>query len=520
MTVSTGQSETSPGETGRTETSGAARVLSLPQHPSQVRKAVLTINGGAYRYADGTLALRNVDLCVHRGEHVAILGPSGGGKTTLLGLISGRLRLCAGSMSREGKVATVHQDLRLVSQSSVLTNVLHGALPRRRWWGFTPQDKSKARALLDRVGLADKADVPVGRLSGGQKQRVAVARALMSDPEILLADEPVAALDARTAREVMGLIDRLRLSRGLTLVTVLHDRELADEFADRTVELDAGWLGERQPPIGPATTPDVRADPREMKPFPAWGWWVVGVLLLGAYAGSLSGFEITSRQTQDLLPNLADFARRLVPTARQFVSAPWGQFGSALLETLRMALLGTTLAAALSLPMAALAARNVAPAWLRLPSRVLLNVLRAVPSIVWALLMVAALGLGPVAGVIALAAYSMGYLTKFFYEAIESVDPATLSALQELGASRWQRLAYGVFPAARATLAGSAIFMLEYNVRAASVLGLVGAGGLGYELKLHLDYGNLHNVGIVLGILVAVTVVLDTLSARLRERVR
>ena len=493
------------------------RTVPLPQHPSQVRKAVLTIHGGAYRYADGTLALRNVDLCVHRGEHVAVLGPSGGGKTTLLGLISGRLRLCAGSMSTEGKVATVHQDLRLVQQSSVLTNVLHGALPRRRLLGFTPEDKAKALSLLDRVGLRDKAAIPVRRLSGGQKQRVAVARALMSDPEILLADEPVASLDARTAHEVMGLIDRLRLSRGLTLVTVLHDRQLAEEFADRVIDLDAGLLGPKPPPTTSPT--GISADRLQPAPWPKWAWPVVAALVLGMYAASVAGFEVTSRQTQDLIPNLADFARRLIPSSAQLAGAPWGQFGSALLETLRMALLGTTLAVLLSLPMAALAARNIAPAWLRYPARILLNVLRAVPSIVWALLMVAALGLGPVAGVVALAAYSLGYLTKFFYEAFESADANTLGALQELGATRWQRLVYGVFPAARATLAGSAIFMLEYNVRAASVLGLVGAGGLGYELKLHLDYGNLHNVGIVLGILIVVTIALDSLSSRIRARI-
>lgn len=497
------------------------RGVSLPQHPSQVRQAVLTINGGAYRYADGTLALRNVDLCVHRGEHVAILGPSGGGKTTLLGLISGRLRLCAGSMSRQGKVATVHQDLRLVGPSSVLTNVLHGALPRRTWLGFTAADKAKAYALLERVGLTDKAGVAVRQLSGGQKQRVAVARALMSDPDILLADEPVAALDARTAHEVMGLIDRLRLSRGLTLVTVLHDRELAEEFADRVIELDAGWLGDRPDPgTQPHEPPSVQPAGDQLKPWPKWGWWVLGLGLVAAYAGSIAGFEVTPRQTENLLPNMAEFAWRLVPSMAQLAGAPWRQFGWALLETLRMALVGTTLAALLSLPMSALAARNIAPAWLRFPARVLLNVLRAVPSIVWALLMVAALGLGPVAGVVALTVYSMGYLTKFFYEAFESADAATLGALQELGANRWQRLIHGVFPSARATLAGSTIFMLEYNVRAASVLGLVGAGGLGYELKLHLDYGNLHNVGIALGILVTVTILLDAVSSKLRERIR
>lgn len=483
-----------------------------------IRPAALTIHGGTYRYADGTLALSNVDLTVQKGEHLAILGPSGGGKTTLLGLISGRLRVSSGSLATQGNIATIHQDLRLVQQSTVLTNVLHGALPRQRRLRFLPGDIAHAKALLERVGLAEKIHTKVSRLSGGQKQRVAVARALMSDPEILLADEPVASLDSRTAHEVMGLLDRLRLSKGLTLVTVLHDPELAQKFADRTLHLTQSQSIQSSPvPISPpAEVPPPPPPPSSFK-LRASSLLILA-LLAAAYLSSVSSLQLSPRQTQNLLPNLADFARRLIPTPAQILSAPWSQILSSLLETLRMSLLGTTVAILLSLPLSALAARNIAPPVLRFPARFLLNVLRAVPSIVWALLMVAALGLGPVAGIIALAAYSLGYLTKFFYEAFESADANTLSALSELHATPLQKLRYAILPPATPTLAASSIFMFEYNVRAAGILGLVGAGGIGYELKLHLDYGNLHTVGLILALLVALTLALDAASSKLRTR--
>jgi phosphonate transport system permease protein len=508
--------------------------------PVSVRPVALTVHGGAFRYADGTVALSNVELEVQRGEHVAILGPSGGGKTTLLGIISGRLRLSAGSVSRQGKIATVHQDLRLVPQSTVLTNVLHGALSRRSWRGFSAIDRGKAKLLLKRVGLEEKAHTRVSRLSGGQKQRVAVARALMNDPDILLADEPVASLDARTAREVMGLLDRLRLSKGLTLVTVLHDRELARDFADRIVEVNNGATPTPPTPPTPATSTTAAAPATAMdRSGEATGTGRSGsgaapgkpallspalvttlVLLLAGLVWAAAGVHVSERQAQDLLPNLADFAGRLIPSWSQLLSAPWSNLLSSLLETFRMALLGTAIAAVLSLVLAALAAGNVAPVVVRVPARLLLNVLRAVPSIVWALLMVAALGLGTVAGIVALAAYSMGYLTKFYYEAFESAEPNTLDALRELGAGATGRLFFGVWPAARAAVANAAVFMLEYNVRAAGVLGIVGAGGIGYELKLHLDYGNFHIVGIILGILILLVVTLDSLSSSLRTRLQ
>jgi phosphonate transport system permease protein len=127
-------------------------------------------------------------------------------------------------------------------------------------------------------------------------------------------------------------------------------------------------------------------------------------------------------------------------------------------------------------------------------------------------------GLGPFAGVLALVAYSIGYLTKFFYEAFEAVDPGPPDALREIGASGLQRFLHAVWPAGKPAILSSCLFMFEYNVRAASVLGIVGAGGIGQELKTSVEWANWHVVGVILLMLGAVVLVLDAISGRIRAR--
>jgi phosphonate ABC transporter permease subunit PhnE len=514
-------------------------------------------------YPGPVRALQAVSLEIAAGSHVALLGASGSGKTTLLGCLSGRVIPTLGAITCRGRVATIHQDLRLVKQRTAMQNVLHGALgrlpPHRTLMGFPAAERMRAEGLLRRVGLAHRLHTRVGRLSGGEQQRVAIARALMQDPVILLADEPVANLDAGNAHAIMALLDDLRRERGLTLISVLHDCGLAERFADRLVALTAGKIAADEAPGNGILS---RAAPRQheseacaglngnsahaghepchacqvisttiiddpvrlSRPTPApprlgWRGWALVAILIAVYALAAAGLNVTSRDFEDLLPNLARFVGDLVPDDWQTIQRlPWGQLGAALLETLRMTLIGTTIAVAISWPLAALAARNVGPRGCRTLSRLLLNIIRSVPSLIWALLIVAAIGLGPVAGIAALVAYSIGYLTKFFYEAFEGVDPVVPDALREIGASGLQRFWHAVWPGAQAAVLSSSIFMLEYNVRAASVLGIVGAGGIGYELKYYVDYRDFPAVGVILLILGAVVIVLDQVSSRLRAR--
>jgi phosphonate transport system permease protein len=183
-----------------------------------------------------------------------------------------------------------------------------------------------------------------------------------------------------------------------------------------------------------------------------------------------------------------------------------------------MAFLGTVIACVIALPLSAIAARNVAPLLLVAPTRIGLNCIRATPSIIWAIIFVSAVGLGELAGVLALVMYSLGYLTKFFYEHFEAIDPGPPDALREMGAGVAARFCRAVWPAGRAPVLSSCLFMFEYNVRSASVFGIVGAGGIGYELMIHKDWGNWHVVGLIVAMLIIVVLLLDTVSTRLRTR--
>jgi phosphonate transport system ATP-binding protein len=205
-------------------------------------------------------ALGPVSLTVRPGEAVALVGASGAGKTTLLRLLAGQVRPTSGQVAVLGqdparldrrelprRVGLLPQSLDLVPQLSVRDNVQAGALGR---WGLLralaalllPLEHPPARAAAHQVGLADRLDDRVAELSGGQRQRVALARLLVQDPAVLLADEPVASLDPARADEVLALLCGAARSGGRALVTSLHTPELARRHVDRVVGLRAGQV--------------------------------------------------------------------------------------------------------------------------------------------------------------------------------------------------------------------------------------------------------------------------------------
>ncbi|MGW9168157.1 phosphonate ABC transporter ATP-binding protein [Agromyces sp. NPDC055658] len=208
-----------------------------------------------------TVALRDASLQVARGEIVVLLGLSGSGKSTLLrhldGLetpTSGSVRVLGQEVPRlsgrrlralRSRIGFVFQQFELVPSLTVLENVLTGALaelrgPRLGLLSYPRRLKLAALGHLDRVGLLDRAYQRADTLSGGQQQRVAIARALMQDPEILLADEPVASLDPESSEQVMALIREIAMDAGLTVVCSLHQVDLALSWGDRIVGLRHG----------------------------------------------------------------------------------------------------------------------------------------------------------------------------------------------------------------------------------------------------------------------------------------
>ncbi|WP_182526799.1 phosphonate ABC transporter ATP-binding protein [Nocardioides dongkuii] len=221
---------------------------------------VVALRGVSVSYG-GHAALRDVDLVVRAGERVALVGPSGAGKSTLLRLCTGAARPDAGdvevlgqSLSRPPAAAladvrrrtgTIHQSLHLVGRLRVVHNVNAGHLGRwSTWQALTslvrPRETETARAALARLGIAEKLLTRTDRLSGGEQQRVALARVLVQNPDLVLADEPVSSLDPARADEVMRLLCETVATPARTLVVSLHDFDLAVRRCDRVVGLRGG----------------------------------------------------------------------------------------------------------------------------------------------------------------------------------------------------------------------------------------------------------------------------------------
>ena len=214
------------------------------------------------------------------------------------------------------------------------------------------------------------------------------------------------------------------------------------------------------------------------------------------------------------LPWMADFVRRMVPPDLDVL--PSALAGA--LITFEIALLGTTVAAIAAVPLGFLSARNVAAPPLFHPVRMALNFLRSVDTLVWALLFVAAVGLGPFPGVLAVVAYTTTSLAKLYSEAIEGIDRGPVDAIVATGATQLQVLRFGVLPQVLPLFLSYVLYRLETNIRAATVLGFVGAGGIGFYLQTYLRMIDYPAASTVLLVTVAMVMAVDWISSRLRAR--
>ena len=214
------------------------------------------------------------------------------------------------------------------------------------------------------------------------------------------------------------------------------------------------------------------------------------------------------------VPWILDFIGRMMPPDLRVL--PAALLGA--LKTVEIALLGTAVAAVMALPLGFLSARNVAPGPVFYPARAVLNFFRSVDTLVYALIFVAAVGLGPFPGVLAVVAYTTTSLAKLYSEAVEGIDPGPVDAITATGATRLQILRFGVMPQILPLFLSYVLYRLESNIRAATVLGFVGAGGIGFYLQTYLRMIDYPAASTVLLVTVAMVMVVDAISSRLRDR--
>lgn len=188
-----------------------------------------------------------------------------------------------------------------------------------------------------------------------------------------------------------------------------------------------------------------------------------------------------------------------------------------LVETIKIAFVSTVFGIIISLPISLLAARNLNPGWVSFPARLLLSVSRSLPSIIWAIFFVILVGFGPLSGILAMTVYTVGYLGKLQYEAIEGLSRTPLDASRAMGLSKIETALGVVIPESANELISQAIFMFEYNFRHGTVIGIVGAGGIGYYINLYLKFLQYDKVIAYLIIILVVVVIIDYLSIYARS---
>ena len=250
--------------------------------------------------------------------------------------------------------------------------------------------------------------------------------------------------------------------------------------------------------------------------FHHYSWLIpslIFLLIIGVYTWSLQGLKVDFKLLKDSWPFITDFIYRLFPPNLQVLDIAV----KGLIETVQMSVWGTSIGAVLSLPIAIASSSNIAPLWLRWIANLLQNAIRSVPSIILGLIFVAATGLGAPAGTLALSIYTIGYLTKFYQQAIESVDYHSLESLGVIGASKIQIVQYGILPQILPLGLGYTLWMFEYNIRAASVLGVVGAGGIGFQLKSYIDGFEYTKATTMMLVLLVVVTIIDLFSSKLRR---
>lgn len=490
-------------------------------------------------YPNGVVGLDDVNLTIEQGEFVGIIGLSGAGKSTLLRTINRMHDITSGTLTVDGQevknlkgkqlrkfrrnIGMIFQSFNLVTRTTVIRNVLMAKVPEMPFWRvllgiFKKEDKLNALEALDKVGILDKAYIRADQLSGGQQQRVALARTLAQNPKIILADEPVAALDPVTAKQVMSDFKKINQEMNITILINIHHVELALAYADRIIGIRAGKIVYDGPSadvtedvlnmIYAGKIPDEVEEKRTRTP-------LVLLLLLIATVISvrITGFSLNTILTRG--NQFFVILGQMFPPKTGYLSSIWGP----LLDTIKMSLLGSFIGGVLAIPFAILASSNLVKNKVVLGVvRIFLSIVRTIPTLVAALIATYIWGLGTMAGTVAIAVFTFAYVGKQLYELIETVDMGAYEAMEAMGAGRAQAFLAAIQPQVLPAYLSVCLFCFEGNVRYAAILGYVGAGGLGLILNEKIGWREYDSVGMILVVLFGTVLVIEALSHYIRKK--
>ena len=535
---------------------------------------ILAIQNLSKTYDRGkTHALQNVSFAVERGEFVVVIGSSGAGKSTLVRCINRLVDPTSGAVVFDGEnicdlpsyrlqkirsqMGMVFQHYQLIGSATVYKNVLHGRLGHVSYWRsllglYSQADKKNAHHLIDSVGLGSHTHKKATTLSGGQMQRVGICRALMQEPKLLLADEPIASLDPTTAEVVMTHLKQATHERGLACICNLHQVDFAKRYATRIIGMKAGQVvfdgtpqalsdemiayiygqstdgDEGESDTVPtvisgenALTPPVDVSNNHAKKQPLFAsvkrlgaWFAV----LAMVASALFFLDVSPWHMVQAFPDLFHFfGDNFWPANFTGISANT----QAIVNTLLFAVVATYVSSGLAFIMALFMTRHTNPfAPVRVSVLGLMSLLRNVPMLIWATLLVFIFGIGNVVGVVALIFTTLGFLARSYAETISELSTHKLEGIRSTGASYLQVLTHGLLPEFTPAWLNWTLFTLEVNMRASAVLGMVGAGGLGLLIQTTLDWRHFRRAMALVMILVGMVLAIELLCHWLRERIQ
>jgi len=240
---------------------------------------------------------------------------------------------------------------------------------------------------------------------------------------------------------------------------------------------------------------------------------IIGLIVAAVIAASYNVGADPAKFVEGL-PNLIIILEEINDVELSLIgTAMWSMF-----ETIQMAFIGTVVGAAISLPLSMLAARNLNSKIVSGSIRAILAAVRTFPSILWAILFVIMVGLGPFAGVLAIIMYTIGFMTKLQYESIEAVDSDPMDAVHSIGVSKWQLIRYVVVPESAAHLLSQLLYTFDYNVRHTSIIGLVGAGGIGFYIINYIKFFEYGKAAVFMLVVLATVLIIDWVSVKIRDK--